>query len=254
MMYNGNLELHPDKNLNLSGWVHSNANVYVGNGSTDPSVTPASTLTFSDRLTYQGDYSIGFDPLDGGHAGQVNVASPTTPASLPPGHEQYYSLFGWDQTQFNTTDGNPDNDGYHEMIDKPSVPYTSGASTDPFKDQPSECARARPELDHGFGILQVATAEHRLRERRRTGHECSDAGRFPQKGAEELQPFRQGGIEFGQKADGGCTGAVTARPRPDCIKIVHAFRRANPRQDIFRLCLSGPVSFVRHPDHVRRET
>src|SRR5256885_813016 len=105
---------------------------------------------------------------------------------------------------------------------------------DPFKDQASECARARPELDHGFGILQIAAAEHRLRERRRTGHECSDAGRFPQKGAEELQPFRHGRIELVQKADGGCAGAVTARPRPACIKIVHAFRRANPRQDIFR--------------------
>jgi hypothetical protein len=135
MMYNGDLELHPDQNLTLNGWVHSNGNVYVGNGTSDPMITPTSTMTFSDRLSYQGDYTVGFAPNDPDHSSWLNLASPNTPSDLPPGHEQFYSLFGWDQTKFNTTDSNPDNDSYHEMIDKPSVPWTSGASTDPFKDQ-----------------------------------------------------------------------------------------------------------------------
>jgi hypothetical protein len=135
MMYNGDLELHPDAPLTLNGWVHSNNNVFVGNGTTDATATPTSTLTFLDRLSYQGNYTVGYDPNDGAHTGYVNTAAPITPADLPPGHEQFYSLFGWDTANFNTTDGNADNDNYHELVDKPSVAYTSGTSTDPFKDQ-----------------------------------------------------------------------------------------------------------------------
>jgi len=130
MMYNGNLELHPDSNLTLNGWVHSNADVYVGNGSTDPLVSPSSTLTFNDRLSYQGNYTVGFDPSDGAHSSYTNVATPNYDATLPPGHEQFYSLFGWDATQFNTTDSNPNNDNYHELIEKPTSGYT-----DPFATQ-----------------------------------------------------------------------------------------------------------------------
>lgn len=133
MLYNGNLELHPSDSLTLNGWVHTNQDAYIGNG--DPSATPTPTLTFTDRLTYQGNYTLGFDPNDGAHSGQVNVASPNTPSDLPPGHEQFYSLFGWDTTQFNATDSNPDNDSYHEILDKPSVPWSSSPTTDPFKDQ-----------------------------------------------------------------------------------------------------------------------
>jgi hypothetical protein len=138
MLYNDNLELHPDDNLTLDGWVHSNANVYAGNGTSDASATPVSKLTFLDRLTYQGDYSVGYDPNDGAHSGFTNVAAPTTPASLPPGHEQFYSMFGWDTSKFNTTDNatNTDNDGYHELLEKPVTAYSSGGPTaDPFKDQ-----------------------------------------------------------------------------------------------------------------------
>ncbi|MEY2484850.1 MAG: hypothetical protein QOG67_2816 [Verrucomicrobiota bacterium] len=157
MMYNGNLELHPDAGLNFNGWVHSNANVYVGNGSSDPAVTPASTLAFTDRLTYQGNYSVGFDPNDAPHAGYVNVATPTYDAGLPPGHEQYYSLFGWDTTKFNTTDGNSDNDGYHELVDKPSTPWVSGTPSpagDPFKDQRIyNQAYNDPTADGKWGIV-----------------------------------------------------------------------------------------------------
>jgi hypothetical protein len=130
MMYNGNLEMHPDSSLTLNGWVHSNADVYVGNGSTDPLVTPSSTLTFNDRLSYQGNYTVGFDPSDGAHGSYVNVATPNYDATLPPGHEQFYSLFGWDSTQFNATDANPNNDNYHELVEKPTSGYT-----DPFASQ-----------------------------------------------------------------------------------------------------------------------
>jgi hypothetical protein len=134
MLYNGELELHPEAPLTLNGWVHSNSNIFVGNGSADPATTPAPTLTLTDRLTYQGNYTVGYDPNDGQHnvtTPQYNVVAPTTDASLPPGHEQFYAPFGWDSTKFDVT--NADATGYHEMIEPPVSPY-SASSTDPFKD------------------------------------------------------------------------------------------------------------------------
>jgi hypothetical protein len=134
MMYNDDLELHPDSKLTLTGWVHSNKDVYVGNGTTSSS-TPPPNLTLTDRLSYAGNYAVGFASSDGGHAGQGNLAAPVTPANLPPGHEQVYAPLGWDPGQFNTTDGNADNDSYHEMIEKPVTPWASGSTADPFKDR-----------------------------------------------------------------------------------------------------------------------
>lgn len=130
MMYNGDLELHPDGNLTLDGWVHTNGNVYVGNG--DATATPPPTLTLTDRLTYQGNYAVGFDPSDTAHSGQTNVATPTYPSDLPPGREQYYSMFDWDISKFNTGDANPNNDGYQEMIQQST---NTGTYTDPFAGQ-----------------------------------------------------------------------------------------------------------------------
>jgi hypothetical protein len=149
MLYDGDLELHPDGKLNLNGWVHSNKDVYIGNGdyntpaptpTPDPSATPgpAATpmptatpnLTLTDRLTFAGNYVLGFSPNDSAHNGQSNLADAITPADLPPGHEQVYSPFGWDPAQFNTTDSNPNNDGFREMIEKPNTTYTDPFSTD----------------------------------------------------------------------------------------------------------------------------
>ncbi|MFL6529831.1 MAG: hypothetical protein ACJ8KX_05125 [Chthoniobacterales bacterium] len=124
MLYNGDLELHPDSNLTLNGWVHSNKDVYVGNGNS--AANPTATLTLTDRLTYTGNYVVGFSPNDTAHAGQTYVATPNTPADFPPGLEQTYSPFGWDTSKFNTTDSNPNNDGFRAMIQKPT------ADADPF--------------------------------------------------------------------------------------------------------------------------
>lgn len=135
MLYGGELELHPDANLTLNGWVHSNTNVYVGNGSSDPGTTPAPTLTLTDRLTYQGGYNLGFDPNDGPHTitnPQYNVVAPNTDANFPPGHEQFYAPFGWDNSKFSGS--NPDASGYHEMIEPPVSPY-GPSSTDPFMNE-----------------------------------------------------------------------------------------------------------------------
>ena len=132
MLYDGDLELYPDSPLALNGWVHSNKNVYVGNGTLDPASTPAPTLTLTDRLTYAGNYTVGYSPSDPDHTGHVNVQDAIAPADLPPGTEQVYSPFDITTTQFNTTDGNYNNDGYHELIERKS---SSGSSADIFADK-----------------------------------------------------------------------------------------------------------------------
>lgn len=138
ILYNDDLELHPNSSLTLNGWVHSNKNIYLGTGSTDSSITPTSNLTLTDRITYAGNYNIGYSPLDPAHGGYYNVVDAITPADLPPGKEQNYAPLGWDPNTFNITDTNNDNDGYHEMIEKPATPWVTGTPSptgDPFKDQ-----------------------------------------------------------------------------------------------------------------------
>lgn len=139
MLYNEDLELHPDSKLALDGWVHSNKNVYIGNGAVPsgtpdgtPFPTPTPNLTLNDRLTYAGNYTMGFSPNDPDHVSQTNMADAVAPADLPPGREQVYSPFGWSTAQFNTGDSNADNDGFREMIEKPSSSW-GASSTDPFK-------------------------------------------------------------------------------------------------------------------------
>jgi hypothetical protein len=138
ILYNDDLELHPNSSLTLNGWVHSNKNIYIGTGSTDSAVTPVSNLTLTDRITYAGNYNIGYSPLDPDHSAYTNVVDAVTPADLPPGKEQNYAPLGWDPNSFNITDTNNDNDGYHEMIEKPATPYVAGTPAptgDPFKEQ-----------------------------------------------------------------------------------------------------------------------
>ncbi|HEV3408811.1 MAG TPA: hypothetical protein VG095_00825 [Chthoniobacterales bacterium] len=137
MLYNENLELHPNSKLTLNGWVHANENLYVGNpGDTPaptpppvedpnnppppppPPPTPTPNLYLTDRMTYAGNYTVGYDPVLGITPPPV-MAEPVTPADLPPGTEQVYYPFGWKPSMFNTTDNNGNNDGFREMIEKP---------------------------------------------------------------------------------------------------------------------------------------
>ena len=141
MLYNGDLELHPNSPLSLDGWVHTNNNAYVGNGATPPPTptpyadgsypdptpvpTPPQMITFLDRLTAAGTYGSGYHPDDPRATTHTNIAEAITPANLPPGSEQVYYPFGWNPNLFSTTDSNANNDGFREMIEKPT------SSTDP---------------------------------------------------------------------------------------------------------------------------
>lgn len=101
------LEIHPGPLFTVTGWVHTNSDLYTGHN----------TLTFADKVTYASDWSVGFHPLDGTH-GEIPTP-PNYPSNLPPARDQAQQPFGLDATSlFSTADANPNNDSYHELIEQ----------------------------------------------------------------------------------------------------------------------------------------
>lgn len=120
IMFNDNLELSPDSQLTLNGWVHTNGQLY----------TPSSNLTLTDRLTYVSDWNMGWDPSDTHHFGSF-PGMPNYNTEFPPGTEQAYIPFGWDpSTLINTTDSLTNNDSYREVIERPANPAQTDAWAD----------------------------------------------------------------------------------------------------------------------------
>lgn len=117
IFYADPLEIHPGPQFTVTGWVHTNSDLY----------TAHSSLTFADKVTYAADWFVDFMPGETTHAGDV-PAPPNYLANLPPARDQALQPFGLDSTSiFNTTDPNPNNDSYRELIEPPST-----SSTDPL--------------------------------------------------------------------------------------------------------------------------
>jgi hypothetical protein len=107
------LEIHPGPQFVVTGWVHTNYNLYSAHN----------TLTFADKVTYASDWFVGFMPGDGQHS--ETPASPNWPSNLPPARDVALQPFGMDSTSiFSTTDTNPNNDNYRELIQPPVSGYT----------------------------------------------------------------------------------------------------------------------------------
>jgi len=110
IFYADRLEIHPSPPFTVTGWVHTNEKLF----------TAHNTLTFGSKVTYTDDWSIGFAPGDASHSGETPVA-PNQPSNLPPARDQAKQPFGLDSTRiFSTTDTNPNNDSYRELVERPS--------------------------------------------------------------------------------------------------------------------------------------
>jgi hypothetical protein len=120
------LEIHPGAPMTVTGWVNTNSNLY----------TAHNTLTFADKVTYASDWFINFMPGDGQHP-----ETPTNPSwlsNLPPARDLAMQPFGMDSTAiFSTTDTNPNNDSYHELIEVPTAGYTDPLVSSRYWDQAS---------------------------------------------------------------------------------------------------------------------
>ena len=123
----------------VTGPVHSNGNVYTGHN----------TLTFASKMSYGNDWSIGFMPGDSTHP--ETPTSPNWPSNQPPTREQGEQPYGLDSTRiFSTTDTNPNNDSYREIVEQRNSAYS-----DPFTDltDPSNPRQARYYDQAGLKIL-----------------------------------------------------------------------------------------------------
>ena len=103
------LEIHPGPDFTVTGWVHTNSDLYTGHD----------TLTFADKVTYGSDWFVDFMPGDDAYDGETPTA-PNYPDNLPPARDQALQPFGLDSTSiFNSLDANPNNDSYRELIEPP---------------------------------------------------------------------------------------------------------------------------------------
>jgi hypothetical protein len=122
------LEIHPGPAFTVTGWVHTNSDLYTGHD----------TLTFADKVTYGSDWFVNFmtpqaNPSIVAPGDTTHPETPTAPhyaGNLPPARDQALQPFGLDASAlFNLTDLNPNNDSYRELIEPPT------ASPDPLANQ-----------------------------------------------------------------------------------------------------------------------
>ena len=116
MFFVDDLEFQPTTTFSLNGPVQSNGSLYIG----------TSNFTAGDRVGYGGDYVNGFSPNDTAHSGN-SVTAPNFVANEPPALVSPYLPFGWN-VAFNTSDSNPNNDSYHDIIEQPNGSYTDSLS------------------------------------------------------------------------------------------------------------------------------
>jgi len=133
------LEIHPGPNFVVTGWVHTNSDLYTAHNS----------LTFTDKVTFGGDWFVQFMPGDAQHPNdtiaQPNYpGSPNYPAGLPyngpliPARDQAMQPFGLDSTSiFSTSDTNPNNDSYRELIQLPTSGFSDPLASARYWNQAS---------------------------------------------------------------------------------------------------------------------
>jgi hypothetical protein len=103
------LEIHPGPLFTVTGWVHTNSDLY----------TAHSSLTFADKVTYGSDWFVNFKPGDQQHTSDV-PASPNYLSNLPPARDQALQPFGLDSSALMNPGGNANDDSYRELIEPPT--------------------------------------------------------------------------------------------------------------------------------------
>lgn len=123
------LEIQPGAPMTVTGWVHTNSNLYTGHN----------LLTFESKVTYATDWVVGFMPGDSRAVGGSGTETPTAPSypnTLPPAFDVAHQPFGLDATRiFSSSDTNPNNDSYHELIEPPTAGFTDPLAGKRYYDQ-----------------------------------------------------------------------------------------------------------------------
>ena len=162
IFYEGALEIHPGPDMQITGLVHTNTDLYAS--------TSGSNLTFSRNVSFGSSYAEGVAPGDSrttmtvapnfpsGKSSQLNKVDRLEPLGIDP------------SSMFNTTDTNPNNDGFRELIERPVSGFTD----------PPEIANLRFYNQAGLKILldtsRAAADPLRLRVYNGRGVELTAAG------------------------------------------------------------------------------
>jgi len=123
VFYQDPLEIQPSSPLTLTGWVHTNDNLYTG----------SNQLTVTDRLTTAGTWNVGFAPGDGAHAGPPTA--PNYPANEPPAQEDVFQAFNIDPRSFSASDPNPNNNSLREIAEVPVSGYADPVASQRYYNQ-----------------------------------------------------------------------------------------------------------------------
>jgi hypothetical protein len=107
IFYTDRLEIHPGPEFHVTGWVHTNENLY----------TAHDTLWMESKVTYVGQWENKFAPKDAYHTETPTM--PHTNPDMPPRQEEVQAPMGMQAPDFNTTDSNRNNDGYRELVERP---------------------------------------------------------------------------------------------------------------------------------------
>ena len=128
LFYVDDLEIQPSTAFTVTGPIHTNGNLYIGN----------SNFTAGGAVEYGGDYVNGYSPKDYRYPGSgfttpnfAKSSASLTISDCPPSQVAPYLPFGWNlKLDTSSTTGSTGNDdSYHEIIERP----VTGSSTDPLK-------------------------------------------------------------------------------------------------------------------------
>src|ERR1043166_1045234 len=124
MFYNDDLEFQPSASFNITGPVHTNANLYIG----------TNNFTAQSTVEYAGDYVNGYSPNDtSNHSG--GLTAPNFVANMPPIQVSPYLPFGW-SLDLSSSDTNTNNDSYRDIIERPNTSYSDALANVRYYNQP----------------------------------------------------------------------------------------------------------------------
>jgi hypothetical protein len=123
MFYVDDLELHPSKDMNISGPIHTNGNLYIGTNKFTMEA-PSTASPTSGRVEYSSSYVNGPSPKDPTHTA-ASATKPNFAQDIPPSMQAPYLPFGWN---LNLDAATSNNENYHELIERPDP----AASSDPI--------------------------------------------------------------------------------------------------------------------------
>jgi hypothetical protein len=124
MFYNDDLEFQPSASFTVNGPIHTNGNLYVG----------TSNFTSQSNVEYAGAYVNGYSPNDTStHSG--GITTPNFVTNMPPIQVSPYLPFGWN-IDLNSSDTNPNNDSYRDIIERPNNSYSDALANVRYYNQP----------------------------------------------------------------------------------------------------------------------